>query len=546
MKRKNALGTSLIAVLLTFSGQLAAQGRPILRDAPTKLQPPADDPAVVRSRLVTVDFKALTARLSKPEKGTGARHVRLELFPDVVISARLQDTTLRNQRYNSWAGSAEGIEGSQVVLVSGGGVLMGSVRTPTEAYRIRLVGAGGVHVVEQVDTALYPQEREGEWKPIAETEAEASGGREDGGVPEKLLDDGSTLDLLVVYTPAARAAAGGTTAIQNLIALGVTETNSAYANSNVVPRLNLVGTQEVTYTESGNIQTDVNRLQGKTDGFMDSVHALRDSLKADLVMLVGESTAGGCGIAYNIMSGTNNRAFESQAFSYTARTCISPNYSFGHELGHLQGSNHAPGDPTGTGAYSYSFGYKDPNRVFRTMMAYDCSGGSCPRVLQFSNPNVTYSGLTTGSTTQNNAASITNTRSVVGNFRQAASQTICSGTSGGYQGCRGNGCAVCAEKVAAYPLYYFNHPLCAINYTCASTYYECSSNCPAPAATDLCNGTPGGWDGCRGNGCAVCEELVAGYTRYFINHPACTRNFTCAGFATTCNANCPAPTPADL
>lgn len=541
MKRKAACGASLLALTLVFSGELAAQGRPILRDAPTKLQPPADDPAVVRSRLVTVDFPALTRRLAHPEKSTGARLVRLELFPDVVISARLQDTTLKNQRYNSWAGPADGIKGSQVVLVSGGGVLMGSVRTPKEAYRIRLVGAGGVHAVEQIDTSLYPPEREAEWKPVTETPIS-------GGVPEKLLDDGSTLDLLVVYTPAARAAAGGTTAIQNLIALGVSETNTAYANSNVVPRLNLVGTQEVTYTEStSDVQVDVNRLQNKTDGYMDSVHALRDSLKADLVMLVGNSTAGGaCGIAYNIMSGTNNRAFESQAFSYTARTCISPNYSFGHELGHLQGSNHAPGDPTGTGAYTYSFGYKDPGRVFRTMMAYDCSGGSCPRVLQFSNPNVTYSGLPTGTSTQNNAISITNTRSVVANFRQAATQTVCSGTAGGYQGCRGNGCAVCAEKVAAYPLYYFNHPLCAINYTCAGSYFECSSNCPAPGAADLCNGTSGQWNGCRGNGCSVCEEQVAGYTRYFINHPACTRNHLCGGQYFQCNSNCPAPTIADL
>src|SRR5687767_10571171 len=45
----------------------------------------------------------------------------------------------------------------------------------------------------------------------------------------------------------------------------------------------------------------------------------------------------------------------------------------------------------------------------------------------------------------------------------------------------------------------------------------------------MCNGTPGQWDGCRGNGCAVCAENLTDFPRYFINHPSCVRNDTCAG-----------------
>jgi hypothetical protein len=61
-----------------------------------------------------------------------------------------------------------------------------------------------------------------------------------------------------------------------------------------------------------------------------------------------------------------------------------------------------------------------------------------------------------------------------------------------------------------------------------------------------CDGTPGEWAGCRGNGCAVCAEQVQGYTRYFQNHPRCVLNTTCDGSFFTCNALCPAPTMADL
>jgi hypothetical protein len=53
-------------------------------------------------------------------------------------------------------------------------------------------------------------------------------------------DSGNRFDVLVVYTAAARMAAGSTAAMQALINLGVAETNQAYANSGIIPRLRLV------------------------------------------------------------------------------------------------------------------------------------------------------------------------------------------------------------------------------------------------------------------------------------------------------------------
>jgi len=121
----------------------------------------------------------------------------------------------------------------------------------------------------------------------------------------------------------------------------------------------------------------------------------------------------------------------------------------------------------------------------------------------------------------------------------------CNGSPGGWVGCRGNGCAVCTEMVTNYPLYFQNHPLCSPNSTCAGLHYTCNAACPAPGYADQCNGSPGGWVGCRGNGCAVCTEMVTNYPLYFQNHPLCSPNSTCNGLHYTCNANCPAPTEAD-
>ncbi|HYG64291.1 MAG TPA: Vps62-related protein [Thermoanaerobaculia bacterium] len=70
---------------------------------------------------------------------------------------------------------------------------------------------------------------------------------------------------------------------------------------------------------------------------------------------------------------------------------------------------------------------------------------------------------------------------------------------------------------------------------------------PSPAAAQTCDGIGDGtWNGCRGTGCQVCPEKVAGYDCYFINHPECVQNTSCGGLFYDCDAACPPPTEADI
>lgn len=423
MKKHLLVILGLVLYLQPVSLKAAQSGLFVMAETP-EAAPAAGIEArrgIARERAVQVRFRELAASVQafQAAPGGAAPKVELNLFPDRSFTARLEAVTSELEGTVSWIGSLEGIDDSRVTLVYGRGVLVGSVVEPLASYRIRYAGKR-VHVIEEVDLeALPPELRPGtvEWIPRPEEGM-------DHAVPyaslaAKAADSGATFDLLVVYTAAARSAAGGTTGMQNLIALGVTETNQAFANSGVIPRLQLVHTAEIAYTESGNAETDRNRLRNPSDGHLDVAHTLRNTYRADLVKLIVNTATDGCGIAY-LMPGANNRDFETNAFAVTRRDCVSPNYTFGHELGHIMGCNHAPGDPTGTGAYSYSFGYKNPSRIFRTIMAYDCSS-YCPRVLHWSNPNAYFNGLVTGTSTQNNASTINNVRGIVANFRQAAS-----------------------------------------------------------------------------------------------------------------------------
>jgi len=125
----------------------------------------------------------------------------------------------------------------------------------------------------------------------------------------------------------------------------------------------------------------------------------------------------------------------------------------------------------------------------------------------------------------------------------------CDGTSGEWDGCRGSGCSVCAEKLTEFPRYIQHHPSCTRNDGCAGQFFTCNAACPAPSDVDrdpaLCSGSSGGWAGCRGSGCSVCAEKLIGFPHYFQNHLACAQNDGCAGQFFTCNALCPAPSDAD-
>lgn len=402
----------------------------------------SSDPTVKRSRLVGINVKGLSSD-DEPTTGLsiGKNLLTLNLFDDVTVTASKTHAKPNFSGSKSWVGRVKGKDKGEVILVSKDGVLTGNIRVGKTLYQVRYVG-NGVHAVYEIDQTKFPDL---DCHPDTATPVSE---KSDGSlyqdepvhdVQSATADSSGTIDVMVVYTAAARSANGGTTGITNLIDLAVTETNQGYTNSGVSQSLNLVHTAEITYTESGNIQTDRNRLQNSSDGYMDTVHSLRNTYKADIVSLVVDNGGGYCGIAY-IMENVST-SFENYAFNVVADNCATGYYSFGHELGHIMGARHDwYVDDTVNSPYSYNHGFFNAADGWRTIMSYNngCSAsGGCTRINYWSNPSVSYGGDPMGvaggtSTSCNtgesnpdcdadNERTLDNTDYTVSNFRQRSS-----------------------------------------------------------------------------------------------------------------------------
>jgi hypothetical protein len=227
----------------------------------------------------------------------------------------------------------------------------------------------------------------------------------------------TTIDLMIVYTPAALNSTGSVGDMRDLLAESVNGANQAFLNSHIPVVLNLVHWSQINYNESGKFEIDLKRLTGRKDGYMDSVHTLRNQYDADLVSLFeSDGNLGGLGWELRDLDDDTNPAF---GFTVVlASQASAPYYTFAHELGHNLGATHDQEHAQRNGATRFSDGWRFRGKdgvLYHDIMSYD-PGETIP---YFSNPRIKYKGVPTGDAdSADSARTITLTAGYVAAYRR--------------------------------------------------------------------------------------------------------------------------------
>ena len=402
------LFSAAVALLASAPAQAAPapqdQGPPALfvQAAPRAGDARAPRPWAVRSRHAVISPEVW----SRPHQaGSAPRAILLNLFDDVAIPAVL-DRAENSAGGVTWSGHVPGRARSSVTLAVADGVMAGSVMMPGAVYSIRHAGGGILEVVE-VDQSRFPPEAEPR-RPRAHRGRVGRAARRPRLQPairswirpRRLR---STYWCSTRLPPLRRPEAGPASKRASISRSA--KRTPRYANSHVAQRVRLVRAQQIDYVEHDVLSKDLDNLTN-SDGsnplstpLGDAAALLREIHGADVVVLVtAPPSPASCGIAW-VMDPIDS-AFEGFAFTVVEESCVSPNSTLTHELGHIMGAQHDWYVNNSTTPHTYAHGYVNAAGRWRTVMAYDnvCAAQSfnCTRLLYWSNPDATYSGAAMG------------------------------------------------------------------------------------------------------------------------------------------------------
>jgi hypothetical protein len=292
----------------------------------------------------------------------------LDLRPELRIQATRKKTERRSDTNYTWFGTSSF---GSVILVVNGSNITGTIRGDKGLYKIQPIGEG-LHAIIEVDESKFPPDDPSTGNKSPESDNLQDPLRSKRAVKARAIP---TIQVLVAYTPSAESAQGD---IASLIQLAIDETNVSYANSSIWLRLHLAGTHKVHYDETGrSFSMIVRQFAATGDGQMSEIHNLRVAYAADVAVLIVNQPAL-CGQAQTI------QASSFSAFVIVHYSCATGYYSFGHEIGHLQGARHDLANDSNSTPYPFGHGYQNGSS-WRTIMAYDCKP-SCPRLQYWSNP----------------------------------------------------------------------------------------------------------------------------------------------------------------
>jgi len=238
------------------------------------------------------------------------------------------------------------------------------------------------------------------------------------------IEEEITVDLLLVYSPAAKTWAEGRQefgSIENLISQAMILSQGAFDNSGVSIELRLVRAEEVNFSEnSEEFDSTTDRLKNMTakpdfnpwedegipsDQFLE-VHDFRNESGADVVAgILDIDDTGGVAWRLPVVSGVPELGFSMNRVQQ-----VGFGFTLVHEIGHNLGLVHdrdsrsaAPAGEVG-GMFEYSAGFlweESTLQKFQTIMSQIPQDLNFRTVQHFSNPSISFQGNPTGTNSGN-------------------------------------------------------------------------------------------------------------------------------------------------
>ena len=186
---------------------------------------------------------------SRRHTGTVVRSYRPDALRRRRVTARRHGQQSRRRGSTVWHGKLEAPYRGEVTLAAVDNALAGSVTMDGRMFEIASHG-NGLHEVREVNPALFTTE-DPPLQPDLSSSSGSASGIASGIAPAWQSVRQGQIDVMVVWTPAARNAVGGTAAaIQSLVDLAVANANASYANSQIATTLRVVYSGEVNFAET--------------------------------------------------------------------------------------------------------------------------------------------------------------------------------------------------------------------------------------------------------------------------------------------------------
>ena len=366
-------------------------------------------------------------------------------MPKGTPSVTLTDTTYKLSKDGTVirVGNTNSSRYDRSTIAIKDGILFGSILLPNgTGYRV-IHDQGESYTVQKIDRSKFPQEdcEDDEKDKVSRFQSPGKMLKVAAeSVPGEIctsVESSKNIDVLVVYTKAAIAEAGGEQNFGLAVQATLSETNYAYTDSLVTQQISVLEPLLYAegYVEPFSTINILNDLRNTNHSILKKVHERRDQLKADIVVLVTQKL-GACGRAKTMSTVSHNAAID--AFAVVPFHCLAGSFAFAHELGHIMGARHdIDTDATTNAPYKFNHGYVQLNPTdmnvspWLTIMAtrkkcddhnenHPSDQKKCNRIGFWSNPDksVDYYGDSLGKPDEsNNCQTLNNTAGTVANFR---------------------------------------------------------------------------------------------------------------------------------